>query len=102
MSINKIGATREQREHRKNMSFKQFLRSEPNNSAARSETNRVSSAMKKKLREAADVDSDVGSSIFAAIYSRSSNREATLQLLADEIHKMSETLNIAVTCVPIT
>jgi hypothetical protein len=90
MSINKtISVT----EPNKCQSFKKFSLS--------NKTSRVRAIIRRKLREITDTNDAPASSIFAAIWVGSSNREAALELLESEIRNMSEEMDVAITVVPI-
>jgi hypothetical protein len=90
----------ESRPRRNLLTFKQFLLSKQNGSTVRTEDDRVKSAI-KKLREQTHIDSDAVASIFAVIEVGSRDREATLRLLGNEIRKMSDQMDIAITVVPL-
>jgi hypothetical protein len=100
MTTNKPNPIANERPHKRQMSFKQFVASKRHEQKIAQTTNIPKGRAKLTEQNVGYADADdIHESIFASIPAQASDRDVAIELLANKLREMTETMDIALTCV---
>jgi|ERR1039458_6380331 hypothetical protein len=99
MTTNKPTPIANERPHKRQMSFKQFVASKRRQQILARKAN-IPKGRAKLTEQTTDyADGDISDSFFASIPAQASDREVAIELLAEKLRKMTATMDIALTCI---